>query len=90
MLSGTFPFSDSSVAGLYKKILKNDYSCPGFFKMEEVDLINKILDSNPSTRIGLEEIKNHKWMVQNKPANFDEDLKQREKIFLNKIVLESL
>ena len=90
MLSGTFPFSDKSVSGLYKKILRNDYTCPSFFRDEEIDLVTKVLDSNPTTRIGIEEIKAHPWMQENKPYNLDIDIIQKQKVFLNTIILELL
>lgn len=66
MLSGSFPFSDPTVSGLYQKILKSDYECPKFFDPDARDLIEKLLDCNPITRIGLSEIKQHKWMTDNK------------------------
>jgi serine/threonine protein kinase len=90
MLSGTFPFSDTSVAGLYKKILKNDYITPKFFTPEESDLISKILDSNPTTRLDLTEIKSHPWMLRHKPSDLEEHIKKTQTIYLNKIVLDSL
>ena len=90
MLSGTFPFSDKSVSGLYKKILKNDYTCPSFFNEDENDIINRLIDSNPVTRIGLEELKSHKWMQENKPRNLEIETIERQKVFQNKIILELL
>lgn len=81
MLSGTFPFSDTSVAGLYKKILKNDYITPKFFTPEESDLITKILDSNPTTRLNLAEIKSHPWMLRHKPSDLEEHITKTQTIY---------
>ncbi|XP_014250418.1 calcium/calmodulin-dependent protein kinase kinase 1 [Cimex lectularius] len=67
---GCTPFEADSIPTLYNKI-RND---PLVFPMQPSisqdlkDLITKMLDKNPNTRIGLKEIKAHVWVTKNGEA----------------------
>ena len=93
MVAGNFPFSDPTVKGLYNKILNSDFAFPSFFTEDLKDLLSKMLDSNPSTRIDLDRIKSSSWMTNNKPEKLyhgkNETLKNYDNK-LNDIVLRSI
>jgi serine/threonine protein kinase len=68
ILSGTYPFCDTNVTNLYKKIVKNDYDFNDlrwkYISREAKDLITLLLDPNPNTRCGHNQILSHPWMRQ--------------------------
>ncbi|ESQ42639.1 hypothetical protein EUTSA_v10013669mg [Eutrema salsugineum] len=56
LLAGYPPFDDHTLAVLYKKILRADYTFPQGFSREQKKLIFNILDPNPQRRMTLAEI----------------------------------
>lgn len=64
MACGYLPFEDPNTNKLYKKILSCDYLLPGFISAHCKDLIKKILNTDPNTRISIKDIKNHEWLKQ--------------------------
>lgn len=68
MLTGLPPFYDENVNTMYKAILSDDIEFPSSMSPEVVDFITKLLDRNPSTRLGggdsdVEEIKKHPFFA---------------------------
>lgn len=61
MLAGYLPFEDETMSGLFNKIENGVYSFPAHFSLEIRKLISRILTVNPSKRLSLEQIMNHKW-----------------------------
>lgn len=61
MVCGYLPFEDAKTSNLYKKILSADYQVPKFLSTDCVDFLSKILNTNPETRYGIEEIRAHPW-----------------------------
>ncbi|CAL1366455.1 unnamed protein product [Linum trigynum] len=61
MLAGYMPFHDSNILAMYKKIYKADYSCPPCFSTSGKELIKRILDPDPATRISIAEIIENEW-----------------------------
>jgi serine/threonine protein kinase len=61
MLCGYLPFDDIDNAALYKKISDGKFLIPNFISDYAKDLIRKILNTDPSKRYGLKEIKSHPW-----------------------------
>ena len=61
MTCGYLPFEDPNTSKLYKKILNCDYLIPGFISKASKDLIRKILNTDPSKRFTVKEIRNHEW-----------------------------
>ncbi|XP_009799130.1 CBL-interacting serine/threonine-protein kinase 1-like [Nicotiana sylvestris] len=76
ILTGQLPFDDENLAILYKKIFKGDVHIPKWLSLGAKNLIKKILDPNPRTRITMAEIKIDEWFKQDYvPANpYEEDL----------------
>jgi len=64
MVCGYLPFEDSNTSQLYKKILSGEYSLPNFVSDSFKDLLEKILNVNPSKRYRIKEIYAHEWCSQ--------------------------
>ena len=62
MLSKTLPFDDESIPKLIDKIVLVQYAFPKGFSSKVKDFICKILVSNPSKRMTLQEMKEHEWL----------------------------
>lgn len=61
MLCGYLPFEDPNTSALYKKILAGDYKIPKFVSPEGRDLIKCILNTDPTKRYTIEDIRKHSW-----------------------------
>ncbi|KAG9146013.1 hypothetical protein Leryth_015638 [Lithospermum erythrorhizon] len=61
LLAGYLPFDEVELTLLYNKIEKAEFSCPSWFPVGAKALIHRILDTNPDTRIRIEEIRNDEW-----------------------------
>ncbi|KAJ3424141.1 protein kinase [Anaeramoeba flamelloides] len=58
---GKFPFASKNANKLYNKIITGSYLLPSFLSVELRDLIQRMLKTDPSSRISMSEIKNHPW-----------------------------
>ncbi|KAJ4779998.1 CBL-interacting Serine/Threonine-kinase [Rhynchospora pubera] len=59
--SGYLPFNDVNLMLLYRKIYKAEYHFPKWISPNLQTLISRMLDSNPDTRITVDEIINDPW-----------------------------
>ncbi|XP_059638115.1 CBL-interacting serine/threonine-protein kinase 1-like [Cornus florida] len=85
ILTGYLPFDDRNLAVLYQKIFKGDVQIPKWLTPGAQNLIRRILDPNPVTRITMAEIKADEWFKQDYiPANPDDD---EEDIYVDDEVL---
>ncbi|PSR97843.1 CBL-interacting serine/threonine-protein kinase [Actinidia chinensis var. chinensis] len=74
ILTGYLPFDDRNLAVLYQKIFKGDAQIPKWLPPGAQNLIRRILDPNPATRITMAEIKIDEWFKQGySPANPDDE-----------------
>ncbi|XAR49758.1 Non-specific serine/threonine protein kinase [Bertholletia excelsa] len=74
ILTGYLPFDDRNLAVLYQKIFKGDAQIPKWLSPGARNLIKRILDPNPVTRITMAEIKADEWFCQGySPANADDE-----------------
>ncbi|KAL7235500.1 hypothetical protein ACSBR1_018906 [Camellia fascicularis] len=74
ILTGYLPFDDRNLAILYQKIFKGDVQIPKWLSLGARNLIRRILDPNPATRITMAEIKADEWFKQDYiPANPDDN-----------------
>jgi 5'-AMP-activated protein kinase catalytic alpha subunit len=64
MVCGYLPFEDPKTSNLYKKILSAEYQIPKFVSQEGRDFLKRILDTEPETRITMNEIKANAWFKQ--------------------------
>ena len=61
LICGYLPFCDPETPKLYKKILSGCFKFPAGISEQAKDLIERILQVNPSKRATLEDIKRHPW-----------------------------
>lgn len=62
MLYGNFPFHANDVEKLEKLILVGRYELGSEISVEARDLLARILDSSPATRLTISEVYAHPWM----------------------------
>ncbi|KAK9723664.1 hypothetical protein RND81_05G016500 [Saponaria officinalis] len=82
LTAGYLPFNDTNLMRLYKKIYKGQFKCPKWMSTELKQLLRRLLDINPETRITIEEIINDSWFNKGyKPINlrfYDDDWEKKE------------
>ncbi|XP_054820863.1 CBL-interacting serine/threonine-protein kinase 1-like isoform X2 [Prosopis cineraria] len=79
ILTGYLPFEDRNIAVLYQKISKGDVRMPKWLSSGAQNLLRRILDPNPLTRITLAGIKDDEWFQQdNVPANPEDEEEEKE------------
>lgn len=61
ILTGSLPFDDRNLAVLYQKIDKGQFQTPKWLSHGATNLIHRILDPNPRTRINVDGIKADEW-----------------------------
>lgn len=61
LAAGYLPFHDTNLIEMYRKISKAEYRCPRAFSGELKDLLFRMLDPDPSTRISISRIKRSTW-----------------------------
>ena len=83
MLSGFFPFIGNNDYELHKRITSGKFEDIQGISAECNDLIHRILEVDPSKRITLNEILNHKWMSNN--SNNEQLFTNAERIIFSKL-----
>lgn len=69
MVCGYLPFEDPNTSELYKKILSGDFQCPNFLSPDASDLISCILNTDPTQRYNIENIRSHSWFNLTRQEN---------------------
>ncbi|KAD3338116.1 hypothetical protein R6Q59_027164 [Mikania micrantha] len=59
--SGYLPFNDPNLMGMYRKICAGEFRVPRWTSPELKQLLSRLLDTNPKTRITVDEIINDPW-----------------------------
>uniref|UniRef100_A0A1D1XY14 non-specific serine/threonine protein kinase n=1 Tax=Anthurium amnicola TaxID=1678845 RepID=A0A1D1XY14_9ARAE len=73
LMAGFLPFDEPNIMALYKKIYRADFRCPSWFSSGAKNLIKRILDPNPLTRITIPEILENEWFKKGyKQPNFEQ------------------
>ncbi|KAI9296814.1 kinase-like protein [Neoconidiobolus thromboides FSU 785] len=65
MTIGKMPFKGSNVLEIRDSIIEQELQLPTDLDSNLVDLLKKLLDKNPDTRITMEEIRVHPWLTNN-------------------------
>ena len=76
MLTGQRPFDDESVHKLLDKIIIGNFKFPNEQKKlseDSKDLIKNILNPNPRKRFNFEQIKMHRWFLQDSDVHEEEE-----------------
>ena len=61
LVAGYLPFHETNLIEMYRKISRAEFRCPRSFSAELKDLLHRILDPDPSTRISISRIKRSSW-----------------------------
>ena len=61
MICGYLPFEDPNTSKLYKKILSATYTVPKFISSEGKDMLACVLETDPTKRITISEMRRHVW-----------------------------
>ncbi|KAK8925885.1 CBL-interacting serine/threonine-protein kinase 14 [Platanthera zijinensis] len=59
--AGYLPFNDPNLMAMYRKIYRGEYRCPRWTSPALRRLISRLLDTNPATRITVDEILHDPW-----------------------------
>lgn len=62
--AGYLPFNDPNLMVMYRKIYKGDFRCPKWTSPDLRRFISRLLDTNPETRITVDEIIRDPWFKQ--------------------------
>ncbi|CAL5199074.1 unnamed protein product [Lathyrus oleraceus] len=74
LLTGYLPFDDRNLAVLYQKVSKGDCQMPKWLSYGARNIIKRILDPNPETRITMAGIREDLWFKEGyKQADPDDD-----------------
>ncbi|GFP80537.1 cbl-interacting serine/threonine-protein kinase 11 [Phtheirospermum japonicum] len=57
LTAGYLPFNDPNLMSMYKKIYKGEFRCPKWMSLDLKRFLTRLLDTNPETRITIDEIK---------------------------------
>ncbi|KAK8683685.1 hypothetical protein V6N13_039737 [Hibiscus sabdariffa] len=77
MHAGYLPFNDPNLMAMYKKIYKGEFKCPKWMSSDTKRFLSRLLDTNPETRITIDEILNNPWFRKgyNEPKFHEEQFK---------------
>ncbi|KAJ8900499.1 hypothetical protein K2173_025276 [Erythroxylum novogranatense] len=82
LMAGYLPFEELNLMDLYKKICGAEFRYPSWFSSGAKNLIKRILDPNPLTRITIPEILEDEWFKKGyRPPQFE----QEEDVNLNDV-----
>ncbi|CAK9153763.1 unnamed protein product [Ilex paraguariensis] len=62
--AGYLPFNDPNLMVMYRKIYKGEFRCPKWTSPELNRFLCRLLDTNPETRITVDEMTNDPWFKQ--------------------------
>lgn len=81
ILTGYLPFDDRNLAVLYQKIFKGETQIPKWLTSGARNMIRRILDPNPDTRITMAGIKDDEWFNQDYTPAVPDD--EEEDIYID-------
>jgi carbon catabolite-derepressing protein kinase len=64
LTAGYLPFNDPNLMVMYRKIYKGEFRCPKWMSPDLKRILSRLLDTNPDTRITVDEIINDPWFVK--------------------------
>uniref|UniRef100_A0A5B7B7E5 non-specific serine/threonine protein kinase n=2 Tax=Davidia involucrata TaxID=16924 RepID=A0A5B7B7E5_DAVIN len=72
--AGYLPFNDSNLMVMYRKIYKGEFRCPKWTSPDLKQFLSRLLDTNPQTRITVDEMFNDPWFKKDyKEIKFHEE-----------------
>lgn len=82
LLVGKLPFEEVNTAALYTKAMKRCYNEPRHVSTAVKQLLRRMLDPNPVTRITIDEIQSTAWFKRKLPAYIQQHLVIKEDVSL--------
>nr|DAD25827.1 TPA_asm: hypothetical protein HUJ06_027295 [Nelumbo nucifera] len=74
LTAGYLPFNDPNLMVMYRKIYKGEFRCPKWMSPDLKRLLSRLLDTNPNTRITVDEILQDRWFRKGyKEVKFQEE-----------------
>ncbi|KAF8719278.1 hypothetical protein HU200_023977 [Digitaria exilis] len=71
LMAGYLPFHDQNLMAMYRKIYRGEFRCPRWFSKDLTSLLNRLLDTNPETRITVAQIMESRWFQKGfRPVRF--------------------
>lgn len=64
LTTGYLPFNDSNLMAMYRKIYRGDFRCPKWTSPDLRRFLSRLLDTNPDTRITVDEILRDPWFTK--------------------------
>lgn len=61
LVAGYLPYNDPNLMVLYRKIYSGEFKCPRWFSPDLRRLLSRLMDTNPETRITVDEILRDSW-----------------------------
>ncbi|KAL3507767.1 hypothetical protein ACH5RR_033149 [Cinchona calisaya] len=71
-LVGSLPFDDSSIPQMYRAMHRRVFDFPEWISKPAKSIIYRLLDPNPITRLGIEELMKLSWFKKSSKPNFKE------------------
>eukprot|EP00606_Chrysophyceae_sp_TOSAG23-5_P001366 GSChrysophyteH2.ASY1.ANO1.584.1 assembled CDS len=91
LVCGFLPFEDQNTSVLYKKILSGEYKPAKWISKDVSDLIRKILETDPTKRYTVSDVRKHRWYQQVTDADIPTDEQSPEDAAtIQKIVLDQM
>ncbi|XP_009610539.1 CBL-interacting serine/threonine-protein kinase 11-like [Nicotiana tabacum] len=80
--AGYLPFNDPNLMVMYKKIYKGEFRCPKWMSTDLKRFLSRLLDTNPMTRISIDEIIKDPWFRKSlkRIKFFQEDIANEEQL----------
>ncbi|GMI96905.1 SOS3-interacting protein 4, CBL-INTERACTING PROTEIN KINASE 11, PROTEIN KINASE SOS2-LIKE 5 [Hibiscus trionum] len=80
--AGYLPFNDPNLMVMYKKIYKGEFKCPKWMSGDTKRFLSRLLDTNPDTRITIDEILMDPWFSKgyNEPKFHEEQVKDEAQV----------
>ncbi|PHT85763.1 CBL-interacting serine/threonine-protein kinase 7 [Capsicum annuum] len=75
-LAGRLPFDDSNLPTMYKAIHRREFVFPDWVSKPARRIISRLLDPNPETRYGIEELMNTLWFLKSSSMKQEQSTKQ--------------
>lgn len=82
LVVGKLPFDEDYIPTLFQKIRNGVFNIPPFISQGCADLIRRLLDIDPITRITVVEVKQHAWFLIDLPRYLAEDSATLTKAFV--------
>ncbi|KAE8688835.1 CBL-interacting serine/threonine-protein kinase 12 [Hibiscus syriacus] len=79
---GYLPFNDPNLMVMYKKIYKGEFKCPKWMSTDTKHFLSQLLDTNPETRITIDEILKNPWFRKGykEPGLHEEQIKHESHV----------